>query len=91
MILETALLNPTRKVDLVDHDASEPIVVKILGFPDAKVGFKKMVLRPDFPANGIGRQCDSPTCIVVGDQLADGVLRATKKGVRLTTGIPLAA
>lgn len=82
------LLNPTRKVDVVDHDASEPIVVKIAGFPDAKVGFKKMVLGPDFPANGIGRQYDSPTYIVVGDQLADAVLRATKNGVRFTTGIP---
>ncbi|AYZ67150.1 hypothetical protein EGY31_29015 [Burkholderia multivorans] len=82
------LLNPTRKVDVVDHDASESIVVKISGFPDAKVGFKKMVLRPDFPANGIGRQYDSPTYIVVGDQLADGVLCATKKGVRFTAGIP---
>lgn len=82
------LLNPTRKVDVTDHDASEPIVVKIAGFPDAKVGFKKMVLGPDFPANGIGRQYDSPTYIVVGDQLADAVLRATKNGVRFTTGIP---
>lgn len=82
------LLNPTRKVDVVDHDASEPIVVKVSGFPDAKVGFKKMVLRPEFPANGIGRQYDSPTYIIVGDQLADAVLRATKKGVRFTTGIP---
>ncbi len=81
-------LNPMRKVDVVDHDASEPIVVKISGFPDAKVGFKKMVLRSDFSANGIGRQYDSPTYIVVGDQLADAVLRATKKGVRFTTGIP---
>ncbi|WP_241026019.1 DUF1629 domain-containing protein [Burkholderia sp. Tr-20390] len=82
------LLNPMRKVDVVDHDASEPIVVKISGFPDAKVGFKKMVLRSDFPANGIGRQFDSPTYIVVGDRLADAVLRATKKGVRFTAGIP---
>ncbi|WP_232442274.1 imm11 family protein [Burkholderia ubonensis] len=82
------LLNPTRKVDVVDHDASEPIVVKISGFPDAKVGFRRMVLRPDFPANGIGRQYDSLTCIVVGDQLADAVLRATKNGVGFTTGIP---
>ncbi len=82
------LLNPTRKVDVVDHDASEPMVVKVSGFPDAKVGFKKMVLRPEFPANGIGRQYDSPTYIIVGDQLADAVLRATKKGVRFTTGIP---
>lgn len=81
------LLNPTRKVDVVDHDASEPIVVKVSGFPDAKVGFKKMVLRSDFPANGIGRQYDSPTYIVVGDQLANAVLRATRKGVRFTTGI----
>lgn len=84
------LLNPTRKVDVVDHDASEPIVVKISGFPDAKVGFKKMVLRPDFSVNGIGRQYDSPTYIVVGDQLADAVLRSTKKGVRFATGIPTA-
>ncbi|WP_241301089.1 imm11 family protein [Burkholderia stabilis] len=82
------LLNPTRKVDVVDHDASEPIVVKVSGFPDAKVGFKKMVLRPDFSANGIGRQYDSLTYIVVGDQLADAVLRATKKGVRFIAGIP---
>ncbi len=82
------LLNPLRKVDAVDHDASEPIMVKIHGFPDAKVGFKKMVLRPDFPAIGIGRQSDSPTYIVVGDQLADAVLRAAKKGVRFTPGIP---
>ncbi|MCA8272887.1 hypothetical protein LGN17_10210 [Burkholderia sp. AU30280] len=82
------LLSPTRMVDVVDHDVSEPIVVKVSGFPDAKVGFKKMVLRPEFPANGIGRQYDSPTYIIVGDQLADAVLRATKKGVRFTTGIP---
>ncbi|MBR7987116.1 hypothetical protein KDX04_14945 [Burkholderia cenocepacia] len=82
------LLNPVRKVDVVDHDASEPIVVKIPGFPDAKVGFKKMVLRSDFSANGIGRQYDSLTYIVVGDRLAKAVLRATKKGVRFTTGIP---
>ncbi|WP_260434916.1 imm11 family protein [Burkholderia sp. Bp8992] len=82
------LLNPIRKVDVVDHDASEPIVVKVSGFPDAKVGFKKMVLRPDFSENGIGRQFDSPTYIVVGDRLADAVLCATKKGVRFITGIP---
>lgn len=82
------LLNSTRKVDVVDHDASEPTVVKVSGFPDAKVGFKKMVLRPDFSANGIGRQYDSLTYIVVGDQLADAVLRATKKGVRFIAGIP---
>lgn len=82
------LLNPLAKVDAVDHDASEPIVVKIHGFPDAKVGFKKMVLRPAFPANGIGRQYDSPTYIVVGDQLADAVLRVAKKGVRFATGLP---
>ncbi|ABK07215.1 hypothetical protein QDD82_004412 [Burkholderia cepacia] len=82
------LLNPVRKVDVIDHDASEPIVVKIPGFPDAKVGFKKMVLRSDFSANGIGRQYDSLTYIVVGDRLAEAVLCATKKGVRFTTGIP---
>jgi hypothetical protein len=82
------LLNPMRTVDVVDHEVSEPIVVKVSGFPDAKVGFKKMVLRPDFPGNGIGRQHESMTYVVVGDQLADAVLRATKKGVRFTAGIP---
>ncbi|WP_322089240.1 imm11 family protein [Burkholderia sp. BCC1999] len=84
------LLNPTRKVDVVDHDASEPVMVKIPGFPDVKVGFNKMILRLEFPANGVGRQYDSPTYIIVGDQLADAVLHATKNGVRFTTGIPSA-
>ncbi|WP_423380454.1 imm11 family protein [Burkholderia sp. LMG 32019] len=82
------LLNPTTTVDVVDRDASEPIVVKIPGFPDATVGFRRLVLRADFPANGMGRQCDSASYIVVGDQLADAVLRAANKGVRFTTGIP---
>ncbi|WP_322026696.1 hypothetical protein [Burkholderia sp. BCC1977] len=72
---------------MVDRDASVPIVVKISGFSDGKVGFKKMVLRSYFSANGIGRQCDFPTYIVVGDRLADAVLCITKKGVRFTTGI----
>ena len=82
------LLNPTTKVDVVDRDASEPIVVKIPGFPDATVGFRRLVLRADFPANGMGRQYDSASYIVVGDQLADAILRAANKGVRFTTGIP---
>ncbi|MNY78796.1 hypothetical protein D3C86_2191880 [compost metagenome] len=63
-------------------------MMKISGFPDAKVGFEKMVLRSDFPVNGIGRQHGSLSYIVVGDQLANAVLGATKKGVRLISGIP---
>lgn len=82
------LLNPLKVVDIVDHENSVPSIVKVSGFPDAKVGFKKMILRPDFPLNGIGRQHESLSYIVVGDQLAEVVLRATGKGVRFIAGLP---
>jgi hypothetical protein len=85
---EYFLINPTKVVDAVDHANSEPIVVKVSGFPDAKVGFRKMVLRNDFPGNGFGRQRDSLSYIVVGDQLAAAVSSATKKGVRFISGLP---
>jgi hypothetical protein len=85
---EYFLLNPTQKIDAIDHNLSDPIMVNVSGHPPAKVGFKRMVLRSDFPPNGIGRQIDSMSFIIVGDYLVDAVLSVSNRGVRFVTGIP---
>jgi hypothetical protein len=79
------LLNPTKKVDAVDQGQSIPRVFKVPGFPDARMGYERMVLRSDFPEWGIGRQHDAPSQIVVGAKLAAAVMARTKKGVRFTS------
>jgi hypothetical protein len=83
------LLNPLKIVDVIDHEKSEPIMIKIPGAPDVKVGFKKMILNSNFPANGIGRQKELLSYIAVGDQLAIAISEATKRGVRFISGRPL--
>lgn len=79
------LVNPTKKVDAVDQDKSIPRIYKGPGFPDARMGYERMVLRSDFPAWGIGRQHDALSQIIIGDELAAAVTARTKKGVRFTS------
>lgn len=78
-------MNPTKKVDAVDQDKSIPRIYKVPGFPDARMGYERMVLRSDFPAWGIGRQHDALSQIIIGDELAAAVTARTKKGVRFTS------
>jgi len=77
------LLNPTKRVDAVDQNKSIPRIYKTPGFPDARMGYERMVLRSDFPAWGIGRQHDALSQIVVGDELAAAITARTKNGVSL--------
>ena len=60
------LINPTQTVNAVDEKKSEPLMVKIPGAADAKLGFKKLVLKQGFPENGIARQVDALSNILVG-------------------------